>query len=88
MQGFYGSEKHTKFYIAGVVCALEHMHERRIIHRDIKPENLLLNEKGHLKACAVAGRPLEMGYLRGAAGMAWGAPQCRVDKTHGTRTPI
>lgn len=48
--GFYGSEKHAKFYSAGVVCAFEHLHERHIIYRDLKPENLLLNEKGHLKA--------------------------------------
>lgn len=47
--GFYGSEKHAKFYSAGVVCAFEHLHERHIIYRDLKPENLLLNEKGHLK---------------------------------------
>lgn len=48
-KGFYGSEKHAKFYSAGVVCAFEHLHERHIIYRDLKPENLLLNEKGHLK---------------------------------------
>ena len=49
LSGFYGSEKHAKFYSAGVVCAFEHLHERHIIYRDLKPENLLLNEKGHLK---------------------------------------
>jgi len=48
-KGFYGSEKHAKYYSAGVVIAFEHLHERRIIYRDLKPENLLLNEKGHLK---------------------------------------
>jgi len=46
---FYGKEGHAKFYVAGVVFAFDHMHERKIIFRDLKPENLLLNEKGHIK---------------------------------------
>merc|ERR1719454_331554 len=48
-KGLYGSEKHCKFYIAGVVLAFDHMHIRRIIHRDLKPENVLLNEGGFPK---------------------------------------
>jgi len=48
-KGFHGSEKHAKYYAAGVVCAFEHLHDRHIIYRDLKPENLLLNDLGHLK---------------------------------------
>merc|ERR1712060_650719 len=48
-KGMHGSEKHAKFYIAGVVFAFEHCHERRIIYRDLKPENLLLTDTGHIK---------------------------------------
>eukprot|EP00928_Gymnodinium_smaydae_P087980 TRINITY_DN72141_c0_g1_i1.p1 TRINITY_DN72141_c0_g1~~TRINITY_DN72141_c0_g1_i1.p1 ORF type:complete len:782 (+),score=154.34 TRINITY_DN72141_c0_g1_i1:86-2431(+) len=47
-KGFYGSEKHCKFYAAGVTMGFEHLHERRIIYRDLKPENLLLSENGKL----------------------------------------
>jgi len=48
-KGFHGSEKHAKYYVSGVVCAFEHLHDRRILYRDLKPENLLLNSEGHLK---------------------------------------
>merc|ERR1712113_725051 len=48
-KGFHGSEKHAKFYVAGVIEGFNHLHERRIIYRDLKPENLLMNDLGHLK---------------------------------------
>jgi protein kinase X len=48
-KGFYGSDKHAKFYVASVVFAFQHLHERHVIFRDLKPENLLLTETGHLK---------------------------------------
>jgi len=48
-KGFHGSERHARYYIAGIVLAFEHMHERFIIYRDLKPENLLLDSHGHLK---------------------------------------
>merc|ERR1719413_173354 len=48
-KGFHGSDKHAKFYVAGVVFAFEHCHQRHIIYRDLKPENLLLTDKGQIK---------------------------------------
>eukprot|EP00931_Biecheleriopsis_adriatica_P054252 TRINITY_DN3190_c1_g1_i1.p1 TRINITY_DN3190_c1_g1~~TRINITY_DN3190_c1_g1_i1.p1 ORF type:complete len:798 (+),score=224.30 TRINITY_DN3190_c1_g1_i1:59-2452(+) len=48
-KNFYGSEKHARYYSAGVIMAFEHLHARHVIYRDLKPENLLLCEKGHLK---------------------------------------
>merc|ERR1719421_506780 len=46
-KGFHGSEAHAKFYTASVICAFEHLHERRVIYRDLKPENILLDERGY-----------------------------------------
>merc|ERR1719394_1989828 len=63
-RNFHGSEKHAKFYIAGVICAFEHMHERRIIYRDLKPENLLINEEGKLKVT-------DMGLAKFVIGMTY-----------------
>ena len=48
-KSLYGSPLHARYYVASVVFAFEHLHERRIIYRDLKPENLVLTEKGHLK---------------------------------------
>eukprot|EP00927_Polykrikos_kofoidii_P004772 TRINITY_DN11888_c0_g1_i1.p1 TRINITY_DN11888_c0_g1~~TRINITY_DN11888_c0_g1_i1.p1 ORF type:complete len:919 (-),score=124.29 TRINITY_DN11888_c0_g1_i1:330-3086(-) len=47
--GLYGSETHARFYLAGVVFAFEHLHEKMVIHRDLKPENLLLSIEGKIK---------------------------------------
>lgn len=51
-RGFNGA-----FYVACILAALEHMHERCIVHRDIKPENALLDERGIAKVC-------DMGFAR------------------------
>jgi CRP-like cAMP-binding protein len=41
------SESAAKFYAAGILEGLTHMHRKHIIHRDVKTENVLLNEKGY-----------------------------------------
>lgn len=38
----------TKLYIAEIVSALEHMHQKEIVHRDLKPENILIKPDGHI----------------------------------------
>ncbi|KAJ6229296.1 3-phosphoinositide-dependent protein kinase 1-related [Anaeramoeba flamelloides] len=47
----YGSInlKGSKFILAEILSALEHIHSHNIIHRDLKPENILLSETNHVK---------------------------------------
>lgn len=39
----------TRFYLAHIVLALEHLHSMGIVHRDLKPENILIGADGHVK---------------------------------------
>lgn len=42
------SETHTRFYVAEVICGLEHLHSLDIVHLDVKPENILFYPDGHI----------------------------------------
>jgi CRP-like cAMP-binding protein len=48
-QKLSGSEKHARFYSAGVLFAFEHLHSKKVIYRDLKPENVMLSNSGHVK---------------------------------------
>lgn len=39
----------SRFYIAELILAVEHLHSLNIIHRDLKPDNMLMDDKGHIK---------------------------------------
>ncbi|KAH9584857.1 Serine/threonine-protein kinase 32A [Schistosoma haematobium] len=42
------SESNTRFYIAEIICGLEHLHSLSIVHLDVKPENILFYPDGHV----------------------------------------
>ncbi|KAH6767707.1 Protein kinase superfamily protein [Perilla frutescens var. hirtella] len=37
-----------RFYLAEIICALQHLHEQGIVYRDLKPENILVQKSGHV----------------------------------------
>lgn len=43
------SEAQARFYVAGVILALDHMHSKGYAYRDLKPENLLIDKNGYIK---------------------------------------
>ena len=46
---FRFDEKSSRFYIAELLLAIEHIHSKNVVYRDLKPENILLDQDGHIK---------------------------------------
>lgn len=41
--------RHSRFYIAEMLCCVDSLHQLGYIHRDLKPENFLIDSTGHVK---------------------------------------
>ncbi|CEH15148.1 serine threonine kinase [Ceraceosorus bombacis] len=54
----------TRFYIATLVLAIDHLHQQKIIYRDLKPENLLLDSRGYTKIT-------DFGFAKRVDGRTW-----------------
>ncbi|OMO78095.1 hypothetical protein COLO4_24843 [Corchorus olitorius] len=37
-----------RFYLAEILCALDHLHSHGVVYRDLKPENVLIQQSGHV----------------------------------------
>ena len=37
----------ASFYTACLVCAMEHLHHKKILYRDLKPENVMIDAHGY-----------------------------------------
>ena len=42
-------KNNMQFYVAEVLCGLEHLHKNLIVYRDLKPEHVMLDSRGHCK---------------------------------------
>ena len=40
-----------QFYALEIACALDYIHELKIVYRDLKPETVLLTREGHIRLC-------------------------------------
>jgi len=61
-EALYGSAEHAKYYTAGVVLGLEHLHKRRIVYRNVKPRNVLLSKIGQPKLTDMSLAKLVVGH--------------------------
>ncbi|KAM3138675.1 hypothetical protein pb186bvf_009239 [Paramecium bursaria] len=49
LQTYRFTEDETKQYISEVICALEELHNHKVLYRDLKPENILIDLRGHIQ---------------------------------------
>lgn len=55
-----------RFFVAELVCAIEHLHSHDVVYRDLKPENVLLDEAGHIRLTDFGLSKDDVAHNRGA----------------------
>ncbi|CAD8170535.1 unnamed protein product [Paramecium octaurelia] len=49
LQNYRFTDEEARAYICEVICALEELHQHRVLYRDLKPENILIDLRGHIQ---------------------------------------
>uniref|UniRef100_A0A7S1FDM5 Protein kinase domain-containing protein n=1 Tax=Noctiluca scintillans TaxID=2966 RepID=A0A7S1FDM5_NOCSC len=78
-------------YLAEVLLAMEHLHDRQVVYRDLKPENVLLDEDNHaiLADFGLSKEGIDgLGATSLCGSTAYMAPEILTRKGHGTSVDI
>jgi len=75
--------KHSQFYIANIVLALECLRKKNVVSRGVRPENIFVDSSGYLKLGGFgwAKKIREKTYTR-ITGMDYTSPECLVGHEH------
>eukprot|EP01083_Nonionella_stella_P046956 125728_1 len=42
-------ESQVRIWVAEIILAIQHMHERKVVYRDLKPDNVMIDQDGHAR---------------------------------------